>query len=155
MKILHLDDHKLIADTFCSILSKEFHTEYYWFRNSEDAFLELEISLLINKPPDCIITDYNHLGINGIEFSRLCKKILKEYSIKCPVIMISMMVADEISERSFTKVLTQIENEPMTKERRFMTSCFIKEFQKGNINILLPKNIDSEKLISTIKDYCK
>ena len=91
MHLIHLDDHNLFRKGLENFLSKEFpnlHIEA--FSDNTTALEYVQHCLVCNKKIDCIITDYNHLGDNGLEFAKAVRTIEKEYNLHIPIMMLTM-----------------------------------------------------------------
>ena len=91
LRILHLDDHRLFLDGMrMAILSRYPNTTIEEFSSNDKALNRLK-ALLVNKErPDLIITDFNHLGDNGLEFAKDAKLVCEKHGIDIPIIMVTM-----------------------------------------------------------------
>ncbi len=91
MHIIHLDDHTLFRKGLKKCLTAVFsylHIES--FSDNASALENVQHCLVINKKIDCIITDYNHPGDNGLEFAKAIRTIEKEYNCHIPIMMLTM-----------------------------------------------------------------
>lgn len=91
LHFLHLDDHRLFLDGMRTvILSRYPKANIDEFPSNDIALTRLK-ALLVNKErPDLIITDFNHLGGNGLEFAQAVKLLCKKYGVRIPIVMVTM-----------------------------------------------------------------
>ena len=115
MHIIHLDDQNLFRKGVENFLSKEFsnlHIEA--FSDNTTALEYVQKCLVCENKIDCIITDYNHQGDNGLEFAKAVRTIEKEYNCHMPIIMLTMRhdellkqaAIDGLLDAYFTKDIT-------------------------------------------------
>lgn len=130
--IVILDDHKLFRDSLYALL-----TEYYssininHFSRPEPALEYIENCKKENHPIDLIITDQNHPGQNGFEFSATCRKLENKYNRgHGPLLLLSMTVNDSDQPGI-------IMNKNISPE--------------NPINLHLPKSMGKENLINCIR----
>lgn len=91
LRILHLDDHRLFLDGMRNaILSHYPNAIIEEFPSNDSALNRLNALMAGNERPDLIITDFNHLGGNGLEFAQDAKLLCEEHGTKIPIIMVTM-----------------------------------------------------------------
>lgn len=102
LKILHLDDHILYSKgvtNYCT--NKKFPNAITEYIQDGDKALEYVInSLKNNETIDLIITDVNHMGLNGIDFSIAVRKNEKNIEKKIPILFITMVDDKFIREKA-------------------------------------------------------
>ncbi len=126
MHIIHLDDYELFRKGVENILAPVFpnlHIEA--FSDNTTALEYVQHCLVINKRIDCIITDYNHPGNNGLEFAKAVRTIEKDYNCHIPIMMLTMR--DDV-------LLKQVESE-------------------GILDVYFTKDVSSEAISSFISKY--
>jgi DNA-binding NarL/FixJ family response regulator len=91
LRILHLDDHRLFLDGMrMAILSRYPKATIDEFHSNDKALSRLKALLVNNEKPDLIITDFNHLGGNGLDFAEDAKLLCEKHGTKIPIIMVTM-----------------------------------------------------------------
>ena len=91
LRILHLDDHRLFLDGMrVAILSRYPKATIEALSSNEEALTRLRVLLVGNERPDFIVTDFNHLGGNGLEFATEAKLLCEKLGAKIPIIMVTM-----------------------------------------------------------------
>ncbi|MBA2745121.1 MAG: response regulator transcription factor [Flavisolibacter sp.] len=93
LNIIHLDDHQLFQDGLKLGLAKRLPGRYsiHPIQHPEPAIEYILQSLEDAAFIDLVITDFNHPGINGYEFSKKVKVIAKDYGVQIPVLSVSMV----------------------------------------------------------------
>jgi DNA-binding NarL/FixJ family response regulator len=100
LNILHLDDHILYHKGILKCVIEEFPNVNVKHIQNGDTALEYVINCFKNNEHiDLIITDINHLGLNGIEFSFAVRDSEKESAKKIPILFITMMDDKSIQEK--------------------------------------------------------
>lgn len=96
LRISHLDDHILYAKGISNCILKKFPNATFKNIQDGDKALEYVINCFENiQLLDLIITDINHPGLNGIDFSKAVRE--KEKSLKkIPIIFITMIDTEDI-----------------------------------------------------------
>ncbi len=93
MKILLVDDHKIIRQVLGEFLSENLQSEVIEANNGKEA-----LTILTKELPDIVVTDINMPQMNGIE---LMKEIKKAYP-DLKVVALSMM-DDQVSIKKMLK----------------------------------------------------
>jgi len=107
LKILHLDDHLLFSKGISNCIYKTFPSAIIKWIQDGDKALEYVSYCLANKGLlDLIITDINHPGVNGIDFSNAVRGMETNHKQKIPILFMTMM--DDIS------IIQKIEKIPFT-----------------------------------------
>ena len=76
--------------TRTAILSQYPNANIDEFPSNDKALNRLNALLTNNERLDLIITDFNHLGSNGLEFAQDAKLVYEKYGAKIPIIMVTM-----------------------------------------------------------------
>lgn len=75
-KIIHLDDHRLVCEGIRTLVKSQISGCYYlFFTNTHAAFRYLINSVQVGNPPDLLVTDFHHMGMNGYEFSKSIRQL--------------------------------------------------------------------------------
>jgi|SRR5579863_1409308 len=100
LRIFHLDDHRLFLDGMrTAILSRYPNATFDEFPSNDKALNRLKSLLVNNERPDLIITDFNHLGGNGLEFAKDAKLLCEKHGVRIPILMVTMrQEVDTISD---------------------------------------------------------
>lgn len=122
--IFHIDDQLLFRDSLNKILEEHYpNTELYSFMNSDKALAYILGDLSKGKKIDLIVTDYTHIGSDGIVFAQKLRIIESKYRVKIPVLLLTMREETE-----------EIQDGVM----------------RGLFDVYLPKSAPVETLISVI-----
>lgn len=93
VKIIHLDDHKIILDSILICIRKRFPNAIIkCFQNSHTALDYVRNCFQISEKLDLIITGINlkQPELNGIDFCKAVRKEEIEYSRQIPILGIDM-----------------------------------------------------------------
>lgn len=108
LSILHLDDHILYSAGVSNVILKKYpNAAITKIQNGQEALNYVIDHLANNKSLDLIITDINHMGLDGIRFSIAVRQAEKNYNRIIPILVISMIDDKQI--------LSKIECLPLTK----------------------------------------
>ncbi len=118
-KIIHLDDHRIVCEAVRNLVKSQIPGCYYLcFTDTSAAFKYLINSIDSGNPPDLLVTDFNHNGMNGYEFSKSIRQVEKLLNRKPMKILLLMMLSNKVSaisrglkERVFNGYLSLISNE--------------------------------------------
>lgn len=106
MHILHLDDHNLFRKGVEKCLTESFnHLHIQAFSDNTTALEYVQHCRLSNNKIDVIITDYNHVGGNGLTFAEAVRTIEKEYKDKTLIIMLTMRDDEELKQATANGIL--------------------------------------------------
>jgi DNA-binding NarL/FixJ family response regulator len=129
--IIHLDDHELFHKGFKqACLNKPAFPVYHLpFTDSASCMQYVKNSLSLEVRIDLIITDFNHPGLNGYEFSAAIRRLCEEALVYIPILLLTMagLEKQEIS----------------------------KGLQDHVFDKYLPKNSSSEIVIASIMELCQ
>lgn len=90
IEIVHLDDHMLFQKGVKMALHTKGKYLIKGFQHSDDALDHIESCFKKGRKIDVIVTDFNHLGLDGFVFALWAKTIAAHYSTHIPVILLSM-----------------------------------------------------------------
>lgn len=117
LHIIHLDDHSLFRDGMKMTIDVYYpDADFKNFIGSQPALNYLEECHDNKKQIDFIITDYNHLGDNGLVFAEKVRLLEKKYSVRTPILLFTMVIKntefqmaleDKIIDKYFSKASTQ------------------------------------------------
>lgn len=88
------------------------NTELYSFLNSDKALAYILGDLKKGNKIDLIVTDYKHIGSDGIEFTQKLRMIETKHRIKIPVLLLTMReenkeIQDAVKRGLFDAYLTK------------------------------------------------
>ena len=89
IRVLHVDDDPPITDLTATLLEREDSGFVVETATSADEGLERAS----DRPPDCVVSDYNMLGMDGIEF--LCA--LREEHPNLPFILFTGKGSEDVA----------------------------------------------------------
>jgi hypothetical protein len=109
--IIHLEDHSLFASSFYkAVLTKLDGIEYKYISHPDEALKYIKSRFENRSGLDIIITDFNHLGINGYHFARQVRMLEMYFGRHhTPIVLVSMVgieygqIQTGLNERLFTK----------------------------------------------------
>lgn len=124
-RIFHIDDHLLFRDSLNKIIEEHYpNTELYSFINADKALAYILGDLLKGKKVDLIVTDFTHIGSDGIDFAQGIRIIETKYRIKIPKLLLTMR--DETEE-------------------------ILDSLKRGLFDAYLPKSATTNQLLTTIE----
>ena len=125
--VVHLDDHRITGRRVVKItlIEKLPNIQIAEFVENMSALSFIKECFQKRKRIDLIITDYNHPGENGLVFANKVRELEFAYSIKIPIILLTMRWGDEILNEA-TKL--------------------------GIFSIYKPKSIDPDELVGIVKN---
>ncbi len=124
-RIFHIDDHLLFRDSLNKILEEHHpNTELYSFINADKALAYILGDLSKGNKIDLIVTDFTHIGSDGIEFAQKLRMIKAKYRIKIPVLLLTM----------------REENEEI-----------LDSLNRGLFDAYIPKSVTTNQLLTTIE----
>ncbi|MDQ3536859.1 MAG: response regulator [Bacteroidota bacterium] len=91
-RVVHLDDHKLFQEGIQRCIDpekKKFLIQKFHY--SDDALSYIENAFEEGMKIDLIITDFNHLQVNGYEFSKRIRELDKIYLRHTPILLLTIM----------------------------------------------------------------
>lgn len=95
LKIVHLDDHKLLVDGIKKYVIKsrpDIEFDYTDFRDSDSAFEYISACIKNGVAPDLIITDFIHIGVNGYEFAKMVRAFeRKNKKAPLPILLLTLV----------------------------------------------------------------
>ena len=107
LNILHLYDHILYHEGILKCILKQFPNVNVKHIQNGDTAIEYVINCFKNKEHiDLIITDVNHMGLNGIDFSFAVRDNEKNRAKKIPILFITLM--DDKSKQDKVKHLPSV-----------------------------------------------
>ena len=148
--ILNLDDHRLFGMGFKLCLAGVDAIDHQWVSTPNEALQLLDEMLLHGKCPTCIITDYTHPGMTGIEFAIEAKKRCKEYEITVPIILLSMVIDRIVHTETANSVEVFYKNGDLPTAVRELKLNIVQAFRDNVFTCCLPKSIESSELIEHI-----
>ena len=92
LRIVHLDDHCIYQWGLMKTIDPDgSKIEFFQFQHSDPALSFIDVAFSKNYRIDCIITDFNHPGMNGFDFSLSVRSIESSYSYhkEIPIILLS------------------------------------------------------------------
>lgn len=126
LKILYLDDHLIFSNGVSNCIYKKFPNAIIKCIQDGDKALEYVSYCLDNKESlDLIITDINHPGLDGINFSKAVRVKEKNNDHKIPILYITM-VDDKF-------MIRKVEEIPFAKHLTKTTPCEVINFAINNI----------------------
>ena len=113
INILHLDDHLLYSTGVTNCILKKFPNAMFKYIQNGDKALEYVSNCIDNnKTIDLIITDFNHPGLNGLEFAYAVRKIEEISTKRIPILFITLVdnksLKIKIEKIPFSKYLCKI-----------------------------------------------
>lgn len=113
INILHLDDHLLYSNGVTNCILKKFPNAIFkCIQNGDQALEYVSNCIDNNKPIDLIITDFNHPGLNGLEFAYAVRKTEKISTKRIPILFITLVdnksLKINIEKIPFSKYLCKI-----------------------------------------------
>jgi DNA-binding NarL/FixJ family response regulator len=115
--IVHLDDHDLFSKGVAKLIQTQFpHVSYIHFKSPEDCLWYISEAYTAGTRITLIITDFNHLGLNGCEFAEQVRVIEMNRGIRTPILLLSMVpgdhpkVKDRITDKVFDYYLPKSAN---------------------------------------------
>ncbi len=92
LNIIHLEDNKLFREGLEDCLLKKFpKINIEGFANSNDALGFIHKCFQSNARIDLIITDFNHLGENGLIFANKVRELEKDFDNHTPIVLFTMV----------------------------------------------------------------
>jgi len=153
--ILHLDDHQLFLNGFQTAVTKiSDNYRFIQFQHPDEALDYIETSFEIDNPVDIIITDFNHMGLNGYDFSCAVKNLEIKYKrhYKIPVLMVSMVVSYfHPGKETITDFVIRNKREELMN-MHYTNEWVVKGIEENTISALLGKNCVAEQIIELV-DY--
>jgi CheY-like chemotaxis protein len=116
LTIVHLDDHRIFAKGMeMEIRDKYFqYSDWLHFPHSDNALAFINEKFSRNESINIIITDMNHLSLNGYEFAKAVRKLESDYNMfRTPIIVLSMyqeenpLVQAGLSENLFDRFFSK------------------------------------------------
>lgn len=96
-KIVHLDDHEILAKGIKESVIKsrpDVEFDYTDFRDADSAFKYISTGIKKDEAPDLIITDFIHRGMNGYEFAKKIRDFEKKNKRQpIPILLLTMVEA--------------------------------------------------------------
>lgn len=112
--IIHLDDHELFKKGIRLCLQEHYKDAIIRnFSDNQNSLIYIHDCFIKKINIDLIITDYNHIGLNGLIFAQEVRKMEVVYNIKIPIILLTMRLDDETLVNATKK---KIFNEYFTKD---------------------------------------
>lgn len=107
-RVIHLDDHNLFSTGLKNVLKKEFPNVYYLhFQDVDEALQYIANAIDENELISLLVTDFNHVGINGYEFAKKVRGLELGKLARIPILLLSMTtesnpkVQDGLQEKVF------------------------------------------------------
>lgn len=118
-KIIHLDDHRLVCEGIRKLVKSQIQECYYlFFTDTNAAFRYLINSIESGDPPDLLVTDFNHMGMDGYKFSKSIRQLEILLNRKPMKILLLTMLSNKVpaisrglKEKVFNGYLSLISNE--------------------------------------------
>ncbi len=107
MNIILLDDQNLFVNGLNLVVLEKFPNAIIKdFRDSHLALIYINGCFKNNVSIDLIITDYKHLGENGLVFAKKIRGLEKSFNIQTPILMLTMCELDELEISKKEGILT-------------------------------------------------